>query len=178
MYVFTEIGRYYARVTVNLSNSIIKFFCCLKGNGRPRSSSLGPIKIRTVPLCGVLLRLLTRIVYVNSAWFRWVNLASTAPRGVKSSPRDKSTSLLLQNVFRTFCCWLVATLISAISTPGKSNYKKNDSILFSTMKEIFYFVPVARYTEAACFCVPGKCRRRTRAICKRSDPSWQSPNHP
>lgn len=55
------------RVTVNLSISIIKFFCCLKGNGRPRSSSLGPIKIRTVPLCGVLLRLLTRIVYVKSA---------------------------------------------------------------------------------------------------------------
>ena len=102
----------------------MKVFCCLKVNGRPRSSSFGPMKMRTVPFSVPLLRLLTTILYVKSAWFKWVNLASTAPRGVKSSPRDKSTSLLVQNVLRTFCCWSVITLTSAISTPGKSNCKE------------------------------------------------------
>lgn len=65
MYMFNNI-----RVMENLSNSIIKFFCSLKVNGNPRSSSLGPIKIRTVPFIDVLLRLLITIVYEKSAWFK------------------------------------------------------------------------------------------------------------
>lgn len=111
------------RNTVNLSISIMSSFWSLKTKGNPRSSCLGAMNIRTVPRRGALLRLLATILYVKSAWFRWVNLARTAPRGVKSRPRDRSTSLLVQKVAIRFAGWFgVCTPMSVISTPGKSNW--------------------------------------------------------